>query len=328
MNVFRSDSSRNRRRSTTASNACAAEVSRLTARGAVQNGGTNSYTSASSGVMAGRRSIHWQSGGIRCSVSFWTVGPAALPCAGRLPPQRPPDTTPPAWCGFSCSPAQPAARRPATVPARFQRVPNAPRACAAVCSPRQPLARSTVSLRPRQLLATGHRQPATGPCSDDSPFRARAAETCYAAVVQLNTAPAHTHPEKRSNRRPCRRPCRRRTHRTMSCHEESAAPCKTGQLSCHRDYICAVNGYKCAKKVHKTTRSLSCHKLQPTHPVTRAQKKKLISGRCGQIRPSDTLLIPCLSPNRRLLRTRPAAVRANCGPYAGQLQPNWVRASK
>jgi len=56
---------------------------------------------------------------------------------------------------------QPAARRPATVPARFQRVPNAPRPHAAVCSPRQPLARSTVSPRPRQFLATGHRPPAT-----------------------------------------------------------------------------------------------------------------------------------------------------------------------
>jgi len=96
MNVFRSDSSRNRRRSTTASNTCAAEVSRLTARGAVQNWGTSSYTSASSGVMAGPRSIHWPSGGIPCPVSF-TLSCVLLdgracgpPLCGGTPPATPP----------------------------------------------------------------------------------------------------------------------------------------------------------------------------------------------------------------------------------------------
>ena len=47
------------------------------------------------------------------ATAVWTVGPAALPCAGGLPPQRPPDTTPSTKCR-SCNPARPAARRPAT----------------------------------------------------------------------------------------------------------------------------------------------------------------------------------------------------------------------
>jgi len=39
---------------------------------------------------------HWQ-----LAPAVWTVGPAALPCAGGLPPQRPPDTPPhAARCGF------------------------------------------------------------------------------------------------------------------------------------------------------------------------------------------------------------------------------------
>jgi len=86
--------------------------------GAVQNLGADSHASRCNQVMAGPRSVLSQSGEIRFPVSFWAVGPSALPCAGGLPPQRPPDVLLPPSVGSiqpcsSCSPALPAAQRAA-----------------------------------------------------------------------------------------------------------------------------------------------------------------------------------------------------------------------
>ncbi len=69
-------------------------------QGAIQNWGANSYTLGSNSVMVGPLCNLRRSGRIRFPGFLWAVGPAALPCAGGLPPQRPPDTPPPARCGL------------------------------------------------------------------------------------------------------------------------------------------------------------------------------------------------------------------------------------
>ena len=75
-------------------------------------------------------------------LAFWAVGPSALPCAGGLPPQRPPSQ-----CRLSAAaPASSLCRQSLTHPVPPSRPPRPPQDRAS-CLPKPPHAQSSPSLQ-------------------------------------------------------------------------------------------------------------------------------------------------------------------------------------
>ena len=257
----------------------------------------------------------------------------ALPCAGGLPPQRPPVATPPCRRVPSCRVK--ASQADATVPARFQPV--------ASLYPFRPAPTVPIGSSP---LATGRWQLSTIHCSPESapnapckslrnvlyckvesernqaPPERTASHNCpptlpkppaMSTCSELNVRtlpPANIAPGAAGTNRQCTTlqsaapPTRSRTRRAMPPMPALPPP---ASVSCHEKHatdtilrtFCTKTtpfAHFQSKNDREPTATASCYESPRQYPVTRREKVFSKLGQSGQNSAFDTLSIPCRYP--------------------------------